>query len=698
VRYLTELNEWLGRDLRDRQSEFRGIGSRIDMLNTLIDGFIHQTSQLCQTAAGIHVYSFLLDPTFPAVHNGQALIEAPQSQDTIHGDMIPQIAISDVPRSMTSVTRTTEVSPQFMPPVTTSLSRGVVDSTSHNPTPSSIDILADTARVAMGSPTLSLPAQGESETPPAETSSPTLLIVNLTDRDTIKATSSSDATPFQPSRLTSAPSPALAVLTDTMDPPLSFDVPHATGSAPASSVGSLDNGNDYSTLPSEHSLHSVDTFPGNRNTIQNSMNTPFSPQVTPIDFTEPSHFVNGSVHTPVQCPIPLSPDIRPYPRLTTAGRLTPQSMYLNQADSFPIAPVEVPLVALESSCTIHVPTPQDPNCHSVWLYPTKSQEPSVHDNGIIPEPVMKRPLPQPVSFQWNQGESWLAPPTVLRPDDSISNAPFVPMRNASGSRTLDEKFRVVSAPLQKLPSPNLTHVTSPLTPQQGINAGTTPDIPVASPTHDRVQDVLASVHKSLAAQEQDREYYIQQVAQIAQHNGALLEEERKKVRELEETLQRLTIEAGEERRGLIWGMQMKCEEARLAAEANHGLLLSNFKEFANRIDASLQEGAAQRQMITGHLSSKEQKRVEKDNRWAALENTLRKVVEEDATERLRAQKQQEEEALRPGDITHFYLKYYSRADSRLGAEQVIEELRGHNIEHQRLLTDFMNGGYSFHPY
>ena len=53
MRYLTELNEWLGRDLQDRQSEFRGIGSRIDMLNTLIDGFIHQTSQLCQTPAGI---------------------------------------------------------------------------------------------------------------------------------------------------------------------------------------------------------------------------------------------------------------------------------------------------------------------------------------------------------------------------------------------------------------------------------------------------------------------------------------------------------------------------------------------------------------------------------------------------------------------------------------------------------------------
>ena len=381
-------------------------------------------------------------------------------------------------------------------------------------------------------------------------------------------------------------------------------------------------------------------------------------------------------------------------------------MYLNHADSFPIAPIEVPLAALEPRCAVHVQPPQDPNYPFAWLYPSKSQEPSVHESGIIPKSI-KRPLPQPVSFQRNQRESWLAPQTVLRPDDSISvagarqgsrdlqtplpvhqdttsvpppsivthpgsdlpfvpvqldynspqpNTPFVPMRNTPDSRTLHEKSRVVLDPLQKLPFPNLIRGASPLTAQQGTNADTRPENPVASPMHDKVQEILASVHTSLAAQKQDREHYLQQVAQIAQRDEALLEEERKKIRELEETLKKLTIEAGEGRRGQMWDLQMKCEEARSTAEANHESLLSHFKEFTAHIDASLQEGAAQRQMITGHLDLKEQKRVEKDNRWAALENTLRKVVEDEAADRLRAQKQREEEALRPGDLTYVYLK------------------------------------------
>jgi hypothetical protein len=329
-------------------------------------------------------------------------------------------------------------------------------------------------------------------------------------------------------------------------------------------------------------------------------------------------------------------------------------MYLNQADSFPLAPIEAPLVALKPRSTVHVQSPLDPNYHSAWPYPPK---PSVHESGIVPEPVMKRPLPRPMSFQQNQGKSWLAPQTVLRPDDSISvtgalqgshrlqvplhihqdttsvppsiimhpgpdppfvpvqvdrrtlqpNAPFVPMHSAPDSRTLHERTRVVPVPLQEPPSPGLTGRTNPLTSQQGINADARPDIPVAYPTHDGVQDILASVHTSLAAQKQDREYYIQQVAQIAYRDEALLEGERKKVRELEE-LRRLIIEAGEERRGQMLNMQMKCENARLAAEANHDSLASYFKEFTTRIDASLQEGAAQRQMITEHLNLKEQKK------------------------------------------------------------------------------------------
>lgn len=64
MRYLTELNDWLGRDSQDRQSEFRGIETRIDVLNTRIDGFIHQ-SQPCQTLRGFHDYLSFISSTFP---------------------------------------------------------------------------------------------------------------------------------------------------------------------------------------------------------------------------------------------------------------------------------------------------------------------------------------------------------------------------------------------------------------------------------------------------------------------------------------------------------------------------------------------------------------------------------------------------------------------------------------------------------
>ena len=147
------------------------------------------------------------------------------------------------------------------------------------------------------------------------------------------------------------------------------------------------------------------------------------------------------------------------------------------------------------------------------------------------------------------------------------------------------------------------------------------------------------------------------MAQIAQHDEAWLEEERRKVRELEEELRNLRIKAEEGHREQMSDMQTKCGEARLAAEANHNSLAAHFKELTARIDASLQAEAAQRQMITEYLTSKEQKRDEKGNRWAALEDTLKKVVDDGAAERLRAQKQREEEALRPGNPAHIYLKY-----------------------------------------
>lgn len=339
-------------------------------------------------------------PTFPAVHNAQGLIETPQSQDTTYGGIIiPQIAITDVPKSMAGISRnvtgTTEVLHQFIPPSNSSLSRSVVDSTIHNPIPSSIDILADTAQVAMGGPnSSSLPSQRENETPPVETASPTFRIVNLTDRDTIKSTSSSsasNATPFQPSRLASTPSPAPAVLANTMDLPLSFDVTHATlasGYAPASSLGSLDGRNNVSELPRQRSLpsvigrqsttfqepliqprpqgtiilapspssktgtpevshliqipsyqgsvHSVNAFHGSRDTEQNTVNTPVSPQVTPIEFPEPSHVVDGSGQTPVQGVIPLSSDTHSYLHLTTASSLRSRRTF-----SLPVSPEHV---------------------------------------------------------------------------------------------------------------------------------------------------------------------------------------------------------------------------------------------------------------------------------------------------------------------------------------------------------------------
>ena len=234
------------------------------------------------------------------------------------------------------------------------LSRSVVDSTWHNFTPSSIDILADAAQVALGSSSSpSLPSQRESETPLADTTSPTLPTISLTDRETIKST------------------PALAVLANTMGQPLSFDIPHATfasASAHASSLRPMDDFHDVSeshslpsdvgqqsTLPQESlsqpppqgtiilapsppstvgtpevshlarptshqtSVHSVNVFPGKRNAEQDTMNTPFSPQVTPVDFPEPSHF--SSVQTPVQGAVTLSSDSHLYPHLTTASNL-----------------------------------------------------------------------------------------------------------------------------------------------------------------------------------------------------------------------------------------------------------------------------------------------------------------------------------------------------------------------------------------
>ena len=213
----------------------------------------------------------------------------------------------------------------------------------------------------------------------------------------------------------------------------------------------------------------------------------------------------------------------------------------------------------------------------------------------------------------------------------------------------------MSAPSQELPLPDLVRGTSTPT-QQRNNGDTRSDIPVAPSTHEIVQDILASMHMSLATQKQDRDSYIQQMAQIARRDGAWLEEERKKVRVFEEELQRLRVGAEAEHRGQMSNMQTEWEEARLAAEAKHNSIISHFREFTIRINESLQEGAAQRQMITEHLNLNERKRGERDARLAALESMLKKLVDDETAERLRAQRRREEEALRPGDLTHAHLK------------------------------------------
>lgn len=336
-------------------------------------------------------------------------------------------------------------------------------------------------------------------------------------------------------------------------------------------------------------------------------------------------------------------------------------------------------------------------------HPLQTPEPSTHESSAVPEPIVKRPLPQPVALRPYQGESWLEPQTALRPEDSISMAgalqgshglqapprlyrnttvvphspivvhpaprlpvvpaqasrqprtAFIPAQNSPGSRSLHERTRIVSAPSQELPLPDLVRGTSTPT-QQRNNGDTRSDIPVAPSTHEIVQDILASMHMSLATQKQDRDSYIQQMAQIARRDGAWLEEERKKVRVFEEELQRLRVGAEAEHRGQMSNMQTEWEEARLAAEAKHNSIISHFREFTIRINESLQEGAAQRQMITEHLNLNERKRGERDARLAALESMLKKLVDDETAERLRAQRRREEEALRPGDLTHAHLK------------------------------------------
>ena len=323
-------------------------------------------------------------------HDAHVLTGAPQSHDVIHRDIIiPQSANSDVPRSVATVPRnvtgTTGFPPQFMPPASAPLPRGLMNSTSHNPIPSSIDILADSAELTSGSPaspSSPLLAQRQSESSPAEAPSLTLRIVNLTEQDTFGSTSSSsrpDDTLFQSLRTASAPFPVLVDPENTRDLPLSYGAPHATL---ASSLSSMVDHNDVSEFPRPHSpssmlpqgpstqprpreiiippcsspskaaiqeashsagpaqtiLHetSVHAFPEDRSPEQNTVDAPFPLQLTPVNFPEPRHFVIGSVPSPIPATISLSSDVNSYPHLTT-----PSSLKSRRAVSLPASPGHV---------------------------------------------------------------------------------------------------------------------------------------------------------------------------------------------------------------------------------------------------------------------------------------------------------------------------------------------------------------------
>ena len=190
------------------------------------------TKRVRCTAAGHLAFTDpLLVPDSPAItswcpHNAQGLIGTPQSQDTIHQDIIitplPQYTNADVPRSMATIPRNAiGMLPQCIPPATTSFSGSIVGSPSpHDSTPSSIDILADTAQLTTGGSASPPPAQRESGTSPIKHSSQFLRIVNLTDQDTIRSTSplsAPDVTPSQLSRPASALSPALVHPSNTRD-------------------------------------------------------------------------------------------------------------------------------------------------------------------------------------------------------------------------------------------------------------------------------------------------------------------------------------------------------------------------------------------------------------------------------------------------------------------------------------------------
>jgi hypothetical protein len=345
-------------------------------------------------------------PPFPVVTsrnpgNAQGFIGAPRPQDATHPDIaLPQSANLDVPGPIATTPRNvaaiTGVLPQFIPPTNASLSSSIVGSLiPHNFNPSSVDILASTAKLPMGGsafPSFPLPDQRETGIPLTETSS-TLRIVNLTDQDTIRSPSPSSApnfTPFQLSRPGSGLSPVVVDPESSRDSLLLSKAPHAAPS-PASALCPMGDRNYVSGLPMHPSplsitdqqstlsqepllqprlqdtlillpsppskagahgafnlaqpmqaishqtpISSVGAFLASRRAEKTAFNTPFPPRPPPVAFPDPSRFVNVPVPTHIPSAIPLSFDANPYPH-----SIAPSSLRARRAVSLPTSPAHV---------------------------------------------------------------------------------------------------------------------------------------------------------------------------------------------------------------------------------------------------------------------------------------------------------------------------------------------------------------------
>lgn len=62
MRYMRGLNEWLERDVHDRQSEIRAVAARVDQLRDLLLGVLSGQGQgLCESLSlGVGIHSYIV--------------------------------------------------------------------------------------------------------------------------------------------------------------------------------------------------------------------------------------------------------------------------------------------------------------------------------------------------------------------------------------------------------------------------------------------------------------------------------------------------------------------------------------------------------------------------------------------------------------------------------------------------------------